>query len=72
MKYPGDYSNLRAGQGRKRRGHTVTGHRGRLRNAVRGVETNGGGWWVVVVVDIQVDGSSHRERRWVARARERG
>ena len=39
---------------------------------MRGAETRGGGWRVVGVVDVQVDGGLFRETRWVAGARERG
>ena len=44
------------------------GNSGRCRHAAQGAETSGGGCQVVGVGDIQVDGTSLWERRWVAGA----
>ena len=37
-------------------------------HAERGAGTSDGGWRVAVAVDVQVGGSSHQDRMWVASA----
>ena len=58
--YPGEVGGQKMGGGR-----TFVGHGCRRRHAVWGAEKSGGGWQVAGAGNIQVDGASHQERRWV-------
>ena len=56
---PWAYMDLRAGQGRKSGGHTVTGHGTDIgmRCGSQRQEAEAGGWRVADVGDVQVDGN---------------
>ena len=54
-------------------GCTVTGNGDRRRHAARGAYTSGGGWQVAGAGNVQVGGTSRKERMWKSGTnRERG